>query len=337
MTSLQRQQRCGGVYVVSATQVLENAKCYPKGTKSFKFEKPRSRSVIASDHDSAIQLSLEYQSFYMTFIPNNHDKINVEYDQRSLEDLKTSFPAVSTDKLTRLWEHSTSWVHCFNILSAIASENKAVVITADQFDIMSSSHEWPLLPRDGLFIDDFAGMSLEERDGWTLCTQLDLEDGDTRKSTSSSEDWELVDDLEAVSENCPETNENENEPSPSSPVASGTDTHTVPGRISYRDMVIRNLAAASAEATKAYSGRRAADNSKVWAPVFVLDDPLPAGANKRGAVEDAQYDDDDEVASNSEYYGAKSAAVAARVHCVHVRNALKRINVDKLKTLRCKY
>jgi hypothetical protein len=279
MTSLQQQQRHGGVYVVSATQVLENAKCYPKGTKSFRFEKTWSRRVIASDHDSTIQLSLEYQSFYMTFIPDNHDKINVEHDQRSLEDLKTSFPAVATDKLTKLWEHSTSWVHCFSILSAIASENKAVVITADQFDIMS--HEWPLLPRDGLFIDDFAGMSLEERDGWTLCTQLDLEDGDTRTSTSSSEDWELVDDLEAVSENYPETNENENKPSP--PVASGTDTHTAPGRISYRDMVLRNLAAASAEATKEASrGRRAADNGKVWAPVFVLDDPMPSGTNKRG-------------------------------------------------------
>ena len=236
-----------GVYVVSSDQfVAEDARC-------IKFE-------------NRPDLSSEYQSFFLTYIPCNSSHVSVEQDHRGLDDLITAFPTVDTDQLKRIWSKSQSWVHCMSVLSSLVSQERGIAITSNQLDVLTNEHAWPMLSQE-LFSESFSSMTLEDRGSWTLCSVASPTESD-----HSDKDWERVE-----------------YPSPREPLQEGemtADTAAVFIVPSYRDVLLRNES--TGPLPFHLSERRHVQDSHIpWRPTIVLHEirPTPVADNgKRSNV-----------------------------------------------------
>lgn len=249
----------------------------------------------------------------MAYLPvgsESSDRITVLDDDRHLKDLISSFPTVNPTTINRIWDEQHSWDACFDMLKSLVCTHGTCVLSSEDCKFVDDLESWPPLSESEILKDisnlssSISNMTLKvDKFGWTIC---DIDD---------ESDWILI------------PSEEEETEKTSVPVENS--------RPSYRDALLmphRLSSPSPSDLVQVFGHGR---GKRVCQPALSVSS---SQAHKRPAIEQVQAEEEDQSMDFYDMYcGVKSPAVSARTHCATVRKSLKRLHVDKRKSLRCKY
>lgn len=253
-------------------------------------------------------------------------KVQVKRDRRNLRDLSSSFPQVSIEVLTKLWENKEqSWNVCFDFLSSWLSNHGPQLLSMDQFEFTLSAEYWPsLVPTSSATIPQLSfrmsnialsrssrsvGGNSSGSDSWSFCEEMSVDDLENDDIAS-----DVGDGWVQVGEN------------------SG------PPQRSFRDVLLTPVSRSPLIECRVTNKR-----PRAWQPQIVC----TGQATRRRC--DVQYmdsatsltahtsDDDSDDESYDLLCGSKSFATAAMRNSLRFRVAVRQGGNQGVKVLRCKY